>query len=143
MHNALNRYFPEFLTVFKDWTGKAALCFLEQGYLPQDIVQASEKALLDEVKQSAKRVGIKNIRQLKQTAENSIGLSTDLTMTHQEIHFLIAEYKALKEQLITLEAQLEEIVLELHAYYRSRATNPLTGKQSFVALSRKLIKKTW
>src|SRR5690625_1511133 len=29
---------------------------------------------------------------------------------------------------------------ELHAYYRNRATNPLTGKQSFVALSRKLVK---
>src|SRR5699024_1764323 len=25
MHNALDRYFPEFLDVFKDWTGKAAL----------------------------------------------------------------------------------------------------------------------
>ncbi len=28
----------------------------------------------------------------------------------------------------------------LHAYYRNRSKNPLTGKQSFIALSRKLIK---
>src|SRR5699024_7125720 len=30
MNNASDRYFPEFLTVFKDWTGKAALHLLEQ-----------------------------------------------------------------------------------------------------------------
>lgn len=28
----------------------------------------------------------------------------------------------------------------LHQYYRNRSNNPLTGKQSFIALSRKLIK---
>src|SRR5690625_2024156 len=46
MNNASDRYFPEFLTVFKDWTGKAALHLLEQSYLPKDIVQASEEELL-------------------------------------------------------------------------------------------------
>src|SRR5699024_4070768 len=46
MHNALDRYFPEFLSVFKDWTGKAALHLLDKGYLPEDIVQASEEELL-------------------------------------------------------------------------------------------------
>ncbi len=30
MQNALDRYFPEFLTVFKDWTGKAALHLLDK-----------------------------------------------------------------------------------------------------------------
>jgi hypothetical protein len=29
---------------------------------------------------------------------------------------------------------------QLHAYYKSRSENPLTGKQSFIAISRKLIK---
>src|SRR5699024_5245210 len=43
MHNALDRYFPEFLDVFKDWTGKAALHLLERGYLPEDIRKASEE----------------------------------------------------------------------------------------------------
>lgn len=228
MHNALDRYFPEFLHVFKDWTGKAALHLLDQGYLPEDIVQASEEELLFEVKKSAKRgVGIKKVQLLKQAAQNSIGLTTGLTMARQEIRYLIDQYKALEKRLIALEAQLEELVLqvpnadrmmeikgvgaltiagffaevgdlrqykdprqiiklaglnlkmnqsglfkgktsitkrgrkrlrsllyqvarplsihndgfkELHAYYRNRPRNPLTGKQSFVALSRKLIK---
>ncbi len=43
MHNTLDRYFPEFITVFKDWTGKAALHLLEHGYLPEDIDQKTEE----------------------------------------------------------------------------------------------------
>lgn len=228
MHNALDRYFPEFLSVFKDWTGKAALHLLDKGYLPEDIVQASEEELLLEVKQTARRaVGINRIRNLKLAAENSIGLTTGLTMARYEICYLVDQYKTLEERLIALEAQLEELVLhvpgadqmmeikgvsvltiagffaevgdlrqykdprqiiklaglnlkmnqsglfkgkttitkrgrkrlrsllyqvarplsihnegfsKLHAYYRHRANNPLTGKQSFIALARKLVK---
>lgn len=228
MHNALDRYFPEFLTVFKDWTGKAALHLLDKGYLPENIVQITEEELLFEVKKGAKRgVGIKRVKALKQAAENSIGLTTGLRMARQEIRYLIDQYKALEERLIALEAQLEELVLhvpganqmteikgvsvltvagffaevgdlrqfknprqiiklaglnlkmnqsglfkgkttitkrgrkrlrsllyqvarplsihndgfsKLHAYYRNRTNNPLTGKQSFIALARKLIK---
>src|SRR5699024_10181964 len=228
MHNALDRYFPEFLNVFKDWTGKTALHLLESGYLPEDIRKASEEDLLLEVKRAAKRgVGIKRIQDLKQAAENSVGLTVGLRMGRQEMRYLIDQYKALEERLIALEAQLEELVLhipgadqmiaikgvsaitvagffaevgdlsnyrdprqiiklaglnlkmnqsglfkgqttitkrgrkrlrsllyqvarplslhnegfkQLHQYYRNRSSNPLTGKQSFIALSRKLIK---
>ncbi len=228
MHNALDRYFPEFLNVFKDWTGKAAFYLLEKGYLPEDIRKTSEEDLLLEVKKAAKRgVGIKRIRDLKQAAKDSIGLTVGLRMARQEIRYLIDQYKAFEERLIALEAQLEEFVLhipgadqmiaikgvsaitvagffaevgdlsnyqdprqiiklkglnlkmnqsglfkgqttitkrgrkrlrsllyqvarplslhnegfkQLHHYYRRRSDNPLTGKQSFIALSRKLIK---
>ncbi|KPH68447.1 MULTISPECIES: IS110 family transposase [Bacillaceae] len=228
MHNALDRYFPEFLSVFKDWTGKAALHLLDKGYLPEDIVQSSEEELLLEVKKAARRsVGVKRIQELKRAAESSIGLTTGLTMARHEIRYLVDQYKALEERLIALEAQLEKLVLhvpgadrmmeikgvsvltiagffaevgdlrqykdprqiiklaglnlkmnqsglfkgkttitkrgrkrlrsllyqvarplsihndgfsKLHAYYRHRANNPLTGKQSFIALARKLVK---
>lgn len=228
MHNALDRYFPEFLDVFKDWTGKAALHLLEKGYLPNDIRQASEEDLMAEVKTAAQRaVGMKRIQALKQAAQNSIGLTVGLRMAREEFRYLIDQYKALEERLVALEAQLEELVLlvpgaeqmiaikgvstmtvagffaevgdlsnyrdprqiiklaglnlmmnqsgkfkgqttitkrgrkrlrkllyqvarplsfhneafrKLHDHYRHRSTNPLTGKQSFIALSRKLVK---
>ncbi|NWO06816.1 MAG: IS110 family transposase [Alteromonadaceae bacterium] len=228
MHNALDRYFPEFLTVFKDWTGKAALHLLDKGYLPEDIRAASEESLLMEVKQVATRaVGIKRIRALKEAAEHSVGLQVGLRMGRQEIRYLLDQYKAMEERLIALEAQLKELVLhipgaeemmaikgvnaitvagffaevgdlsnyqdprqiiklaglnlklnqsgyfkgqttitkrgrkrlrnllyqvarplslhnagfkQLHHYYRYRPNNPLSGKQSFVALSRKVVK---
>ncbi|MGY0695037.1 IS110 family RNA-guided transposase [Virgibacillus sp. FSP13] len=228
VHNVLDRYFPEFLTVFKDWTGKAALHFLRKGYLPKDIQSSSEEKLMAVVKQVAKRgVGIKRIQELKRAAETSIGLTVGLTMARQELHYLIDQYQVIQERIQAHEALLEDLVLhvpgarqmmeikgvssmtvagffaetgdlfnyrnprqiiklaglnlqmnqsglfkgqttitkrgrrrlrsllyqvarplsihnegfkQLHSYYKNRPNNPLTGKQSFVALSRKLIK---
>ncbi|GGB44029.1 IS110 family transposase [Lentibacillus populi] len=228
VHNALDRYFPEFLTVFKDWTGKAALHFLKKGYLPEDIQASSEEELMAEVKQAAKRgVGVKRIQELKRAAETSVGLSVGLGMARQELRYLIDQYQAIQERIQAHEALLEDFVhhvpgarqmmgikgvssitvagffaevgdlsnyrdprqiiklaglnlrlnesglfkgqttitkrgrrrlrsllyqvsrplsihneafKQLHHYYRSRPNNPLTGKQSLVALSRKLIK---
>src|SRR5699024_1974365 len=114
MHNALDRYFQEFLDVFKDWTGKAALHLLERCYMTDDIRQTTEEALLFEVKQAAKRgVGTKRIKALKQAADNSVGLTAGLRMGRQEIRYLIDQYKNLEERLIALEAQLEELVLHI------------------------------
>lgn len=228
VHNALDRYFPEFLAVFKDWTGKAALHFLEKGYLPADIQTSSEEELMAELKQAVKRgVGIKHIRDLQRAAETSVGLTVGLRMGRQEISYLIHQYQAIQERIQSLEAQLEDLVLyvpgaeqmmgikgvgpitvagffaevgdlsnyrdprqiiklaglnlqmnqsgifkgqttitkrgrrrlrsllyqvarplsihnagfkQLHSYYKNRPNNPLSGKQSYVALGRKLIK---
>jgi transposase len=38
IHNWLDRYFPEFLTVFKSWEGKSALQFLRLGALPNELI---------------------------------------------------------------------------------------------------------
>ncbi|MDY0405015.1 IS110 family transposase [Virgibacillus sp. 179-BFC.A HS] len=228
VHNALDRYFPEFLTVFKDWTGKAALHFLKMGYLPEDIRSSSEEELMAEVKQAAKRgVGIKRIQELKRAAETSVGLTVGLTMARKELRYLIDQYQAIQKRIQDLEALLKELVIQvpgarqmmeikgvssltiagffaetgdlsnyrdprqiiklaglnlrmnqsglfkgkttitkrgrrrlrsllyqvarplsihnegfkqLHNYYKNRPNNPLPGKQSFVALSRKLIR---
>lgn len=228
MHNALDRYFPEFLTVFKDWTGLSALYLITQGYLPDDIINTSEDVLLEDVNRVTKRsIGIKRIRALKLAAENSVGLRVGLKMARHEIAYLIDQYKRLTERLSLLEEELTALATgipgakemadikgismmtvvaffaevgdltqyrdprqiiklaglnlkmnqsglhkgrtsitkrgrkrlrsllyqvaiplskhnpafsQLHTYYRTRASNQLTGKQSFVALSRKLIK---
>jgi transposase len=46
IHNWLDRYFPEFLTVFKDWEGKAALLLLKLNMLLNEIIKLSEEELL-------------------------------------------------------------------------------------------------
>ncbi len=43
IHNWLDRYFPEFLTVFKDWEGKAALQLLKLNQLPNELVKLSDE----------------------------------------------------------------------------------------------------
>ncbi|WP_066195533.1 IS110 family RNA-guided transposase [Gracilibacillus timonensis] len=228
VQNALDRYFPEFTTVFKDWTKKTPIHFLKKGYLPVDIASCSEEALLAEIKEAAKRgVGIKQARSLKHAAETSVGMTVGLTMAREEISYLIDQYVAIKGRIEAHEARLEELVLQvpgarqmiaikgvgvmtvagffaevgdlsnyqdprqiiklaglnlqlnqsgkfkgqttitkrgrrrlrsilylaarplsannegfkqLHHYYRNRPDHPLTGKESFVALGRKLIK---
>lgn len=114
MHNVLDRYFPEFLTVFKDWTGKAALHLLGKGYLPEDIRSHSKEELLVEVKMAAKRgVGRKRIIELKQAADSSVGLTVGLRMAKQELSYLVDQYRALQERLLAHEALLEELVLHV------------------------------
>ncbi|MBU6080430.1 MULTISPECIES: IS110 family transposase [Allobacillus] len=228
MHNLLDRYFPEFLTVFKNWTGKAALHLLKQGYLPNKIIDTSEDVLLAEIKSATQRaVGLKRVRELKQAADSTVGIQVGLNMAQEELRYLVDQYIHLNQRLLTLEESLEELVIhvpgasemvaikgvssmtvvaffaevgdlsnyrdprqiiklaglnltmnqsgthhgstriskrgrkrlrsvlyqvaiplsyhnpafkQLHGYYRNRPNNPLTGKQSFIALSRKLIK---
>lgn len=224
----MDRYFPEFLTVFKNWTGKAALHLLKQGYLPNKIIDTSEDVLLAEIKSATQRaVGLKRVRELKQAADSTVGIQVGLNMAQEELRYLVDQYIHLNQRLLTLEESLEELVIhvpgasemvaikgvssmtvvaffaevgdlsnyrdprqiiklaglnltmnqsgthhgstriskrgrkrlrsvlyqvaiplsyhnpafkQLHGYYRNRPNNPLTGKQSFIALSRKLIK---
>ena len=114
MHNALDRYFPEFFTVFKDWTGISALHLLTQGYLPDDIVNTSEEVLLGDVNRVTKRsIGIKRIRALKAAAENSVGLRVGLNMARHEIAYLIDQYKRLTERLSLLEDELKALAIKI------------------------------
>lgn len=111
VHNALDRYFPEFLRVFKKWDGQTALYLLKRGYLPEDIQQKTEDELLKEVKTSVtKNVGIARIRHLKKAAASSIGLTVGLQMAREELRYLVDQYELLNARLETLKEQLEELV---------------------------------
>lgn len=50
VHNWIDRYFPEFLAVFKDWKGKAALQVLKLCLLPNEILTWADYALLAHIK---------------------------------------------------------------------------------------------
>ncbi|WP_070121839.1 IS110 family transposase, partial [Bacillus marinisedimentorum] len=114
MHNVLDRYFPEFFTVFKYWNGKTALYLLERGYLPEDIRRKTEEELLTEVKASVtKNIASSRIRKLKQAAASSIGMTEGLRMAREEIRYLIDQYRMLQNRLQSLEAQLEELVMDV------------------------------
>src|SRR5699024_6947035 len=43
VQNNLQRYFPEFQDVFKDWSGKAALCTLRTFPFPSDIREMTDR----------------------------------------------------------------------------------------------------
>jgi transposase len=111
VHNWLDRYFPEFLTVFKDWEGKAALHLLKQGYLPSELVSIPTEQLLAKAKQAAKRaIGVSRIEQLKEAARTSIGLTVGKEMAKEEIRYLLEKYERIQTRLQELETQLKELV---------------------------------
>jgi len=57
--NWLDRFFPEFLSVFKEWNGKAALLILESSPLPQEIVDKGVDGIMECWRQGMKRTAVK------------------------------------------------------------------------------------
>ncbi len=75
IHNWIDRYFPELLTVFKKWEGKAALQCLKLFALPHELVKFSDQDLLMHLRKAVKRsVGLNKIQELKHATGKSIGL---------------------------------------------------------------------
>jgi transposase len=73
--NWLDRYFPEFNTVFKSWEGKAALLTLQSFPLPQEITDKGIEGILECWKQEIKRaVGKKRAVELLEAARIPGGL---------------------------------------------------------------------
>nr|WP_257985993.1 transposase [Bacillus sp. M6-12] len=114
MHNWIDRYFPEFLTVFKNWEGKAVLQFLRLYALPHEIENFKEDALLSHLRKSVtRRVGISKIRELKKAASKSIGLRQGSNMAKLELKTLLDKYELIQlkfEELVaTIDTLLDEI----------------------------------
>ncbi|KLU62259.1 transposase [Peptococcaceae bacterium CEB3] len=86
VHNWLDRYFPEYLTVFKKWEGKASLLTLEHFPLPQDVSAKGVTEIVAQWKIEVKRVvGVKRASLLVETAKTSVGLTQGLTMAREEL----------------------------------------------------------
>lgn len=114
IHNWLDRYFPEFLTVFKNWEGNAALQVLRMGLLPQDLVKMPNERMLFEIKKVAKRaVGLKRIERLKKAARESIGMTVGTRFAKKELRFLTDQYDGLTERMDGLTEELCEMVLTI------------------------------
>ena len=100
IHNWLDRFFPEFLIVFKDWEGKAALMTLQHFPLPSEIVALGAEAIVNVWRQGVQRaVGIKRAVQLVEAARHSIGITSGIIMSRQELFALLRQYTLLQQQL--------------------------------------------
>lgn len=89
----LDRYFPEYPLVFKDWEGKASMMTLRQFPTPEEIVSKGARGILIHWKTEVKRgVGIKRAEQLCAAASVSIGLTEGVTAARIELTTLIDQY---------------------------------------------------
>lgn len=110
----LDKYFPEYLDVFKAWDGKASIAILKEIPLPGQISDLSAKKILKVIKKGATRgVGKKRARKLKETAQKSIGITEGLKMAHVELSNLIAQYELFTSQKEILEKQVKDLLKKL------------------------------
>lgn len=114
VHNWIDRYFPEFLKVFKKWEGKAALQFLRLYALPHEIANFTEDELLIHLRKSVKRsVGANKIRELKQAASQSIGLRQGSEMAKMELKTLLAKYDLIQKEFEELDGKIDCLLDEI------------------------------
>ncbi|MGG3480080.1 IS110 family transposase, partial [Peribacillus frigoritolerans] len=111
VHNWLDRYFPEFLTVFKSWEGKAAIHFLKLEALPHELVNYTDEELLLSLRQVVKRsIGLKKIRALKEAANRSIGIRQGAAMAKLELKALLEKYDFIQMKFEELDHQLDQLL---------------------------------
>lgn len=111
IHNWIDRYFPEFLTVFKKWEGKAALQFLKLYALPHELVKISDQELLIHLRKAVKRsVGLSKIQELKQAASKSIGLKQGASMAKLELKTLIDKYELIQIKFEELDSKIDTLI---------------------------------
>lgn len=113
----LDRFFPEFKLVFKNF-GKMAYAVLEMTPLPMNIKGKSPEELLFLYRQvdGMKSPQLPKAKQLVEVAENSIGLTEGLVMAKYEIATLLSQHKLLQTQLDELTAQLVELAKQMTDY---------------------------
>ncbi|REE67040.1 transposase IS116/IS110/IS902 family protein [Paenibacillus taihuensis] len=114
VHNWLDRYFPEFLTVFKDWECKSAIQMLSLYLLPHELVNVPDETLLQHLREVAKRgLGLGRIKNLKEAASCSVGIRTGSELAKMELKLLLTQYEWLHKKLEELEGRLDELLIEI------------------------------
>lgn len=115
VHNWLDRFFPEFTQVFKDWEGKAALACLHSIPFPRDVQAKTATEIVSLWRQSGilRGVGLRKAKELIEVAESSIGLTEGTLMARRELMILLSQYDLYQEQLDSLMAAIEALVAQI------------------------------
>ncbi|WP_100407842.1 IS110 family RNA-guided transposase [Bacillus solitudinis] len=122
IHNWIDRYFPEILTVFKDWEGLSALQILKLNLLPHELVQLPDQELLAHIRKVAKRaVGIGRIKELKEAASVSIGIREGSDLAKLELSTLLDKYELITKKFEQLEVKRDELLEQIPGVHQMLA----------------------
>src|SRR5690606_37920257 len=115
IHNWLDRFFPEYTQVFKDWEGKASLITLKHFPLPQEIVKAGETSIVALWKREGvkRAVGPKRADLLYRNARKSIGLTEGAIAAKHELAMYLEQYTMLCRQIEKLMELIAELVKQI------------------------------
>ncbi|WP_010530519.1 IS110 family transposase [Lentibacillus jeotgali] len=112
--NWLDRYFPEFRTVFKSWRGKAALYTLEHFPLPGEITAMTAEEILEHWQTVVQRaVGKKKAETLQKAAKQSVGLTKGTRMGKRELGTLLQQYHQLQHEMADTDEAIKGLVFTI------------------------------
>ena len=109
----LQKYFPEYLEVYKDWDSTSGLMVLQEAPLPEDIIKLGAGGINSIWRKAKVRAaGIKRATTLVEAAQESVGLQGG-EAARLEIWILVIDYIAKTEQMKRLDEYLEQKVMEV------------------------------
>ena len=109
----LQKYFPEYLEVYKDWDSTSGLMVLQEAPLPEDIIKLGAGGINSIWRKAKVRAaGIKRATTLVEAAQESVGLQGG-EAARLEIWILVNDYMAKAEQMKRLDEYLEQKVMEV------------------------------
>ncbi len=151
----LDIYFPEFTTVFKDWTGQAAWIALRRFSTPQRMVNAGAQEILRTWREEMKRPSLKRAESLCLVAGQSIGRTEGNAAAIMALQHAMTEYELLAMQVEQIEELMEECLSRIPNAYHLLAikgvgmvavaiiVSEIGDMQSLIALCGKLLRVTF
>lgn len=113
MKRWLKIYFPEYLTVYKNFSAESGLTVLETAPLPKNVVKLGAEGVNRLWRDKKLRaVGMKRAQTLVEAAHNSIGLDGG-ACARMEMQMLLEDYRAKQVQPAKVTAVLEAETLEV------------------------------
>ncbi|MDQ0887993.1 transposase [Paenibacillus sp. V4I9] len=109
--------FPEYFSVFKDWTCKRSLATLKEFPFPQDIESLSVSEVITAWRAHMQRAGgstgMQKAAQLISLAKRSVGDKTALNEANQDLHRLLQEFERIVEILNEIEKDIQKLLSEI------------------------------
>ncbi|MEF2247943.1 IS110 family transposase [Paenibacillus sp. IITD108] len=109
--------YPEYSSVFKDWTCKRSMATLKEFPTPQDLTDQTVPEIIAMWKKHMQRAGgttgIQKAAELIAQAKRSVGDITALAEAKLDLARLIAEFERITEMLADIEKQLHVLLEEI------------------------------
>jgi len=123
----LDRYFPEYESVFKDLLKQTSVSILKSCPFPDDVSRLTMTELIGKIKAASNnRLGQKKAEALKQVAEVSIGIKEGLDSAHYRLKSCLEEIEFHQKQIQATERQMTK-QLEKTGYKSNLLSIPGVG----------------
>lgn len=109
----LDIHFPEFVTVFKNWRGKASWIALRRFSAPEQMAEAGAQEILRAWQGEMKRPSLKKAETLCAVAGNSIGRTKGSNFAVRSLQNIMTEYELLLMQVKEVEELMKEHLFKI------------------------------